>query len=146
MMDIFELKKISPNNIFSPLDKMPFSDFVDLAKPILPHFPEDVIDQWVYENFNVFVDQIENGAEYERLTFQLEEFEIEDILKIKDPSEYYEKGLGCHFVDGNLSTKLINYMRNHPTWPRPIIVKKEVDEVLQYDNFVLLEGHLRLTY
>lgn len=151
MFDLNAFEKISPidpdkpDRIYSP------EEFLKKAKKFLPNFPNDVIDQWVYDNFQIFCMQYE--LEFDRLRFFSEAMDLSEVLKIHDPSLYFERGIGYAVVDGSLdglsSSGVIPYMRNHPTWPRPIIVldvnESDMEGLRRCEYpYLLLEGHLRL--
>lgn len=151
MFDLNAFKKISPIDPNKPDRIYSTEEFSKKAKIFLPNFPDDVICQWVYENFDSFCRQYD--LEFDRLRFLCEMMDLSEVEKIHDPAAFFERGIGYAVVDGSLdgvsSFGVISYMRNHPTWPRPIIVL-DVNESdmgglrrCEYP-YLLLEGHLRL--
>lgn len=144
------LSLLNPYHSKNPMYKMPFERFLRKASRVLPKFPEDVLNQWPYEDFRSFLNGYSKGIEYNRFLFSLEKWETKKILKVLDPESFYEKGVGMHIIDGTLKTPLIEYMQRHLTWPRPIIVldtdNSERGEYKYLSPYHLLEGHLRLVY
>lgn len=151
MIDINAFSKINPNDDFIPFKKDSFELFAERARDFLPNFPDDVLDQWPYEAFQIFLNGIEKGMQYEKYTFREESWNIKQILQIIDINRFYESGIGTQILDGSLDTRLIQYMKEHGTWPRPIIVydtaRSKPEGCYQYSRpYQLLEGHLRLVY
>lgn len=151
MIDYERFVAISPNDRNNPLKKESLDTFIPKVKSFLPNMPDDVIDQWVYEAFSSFCNDEKWNIEYDRLHFQKNHMDIKDILKIRDASQFYEMGIGYQIIDGSLESPLIQFMKKHGTWPRPIIVldteKSVTDTKFKYlYPYQLLEGHLRLVY
>lgn len=150
MIDIEKLNAINPNDRYDPCKKQPFNEFFDNATILLPNFPRDVLDQWVYEAFDCFVSLIVKGIEVDRFSFLEEKWELDRVLKINDPDNFYESGAGPK-INTFPVNRLMKYMNQNGTWPKPIIVfdtcNSSFDNKYEYiSSHHLLEGHCRLVY
>lgn len=148
MIELSKLKLLKSTDEINPNYKMPFDEFCETAKKVLPNFPEDVLSQWPYENYPFFLDFANQGMKYDEFTFKKESWNLGRILEIQDPSKYFENGIGHFIIDNVFETDLSRYMREYRTWPRPIIVfdtiRSKTDGTYPFEKpYHLLEGHMR---
>ena len=150
-MDREKFLEISPNNPIQQDKRFTIEEFVEKARPFLPYFPDDVLEQWVYENYSIFSEDIWD-IDYDRLRFSEVMINNEDVWKIQDAANYYDNGIGEDVItEKTRTTELSDYMLYNGTWPRPIIVLDTENSNVEGDYeylrpYHLLEGHRRLVY
>jgi len=150
-MDREQFLAISPIDPTQQDKRFTIEEFIKKARPFLPHFPDDVLEQWVYENFPIFSEDIWE-IDYDRLRFSKVMINSENVWKIHDEANYYDGGIGEDVITKKTrSTELSDYMLANGTWPRPIIVldteNSNTDGEYEYLRpYHLLEGHRRLVY
>lgn len=115
-------------------------EFIAIAKPILPNFPDDVLVSWVYDNYQFFCDEHCYNIDYERISFRLCELTSEDITQIQDPGGYYEREMAFNVVSASSFSRLAKYMLGKGSWPCPILI------IPDGATYIVLEGHMRYAY
>ena len=117
----------------------------------LPNFREDVLIQWFYRHYPSFQD-------YEFLDFQTLKFEEKPQLwrtkEIPGREAFRDEtlcdGRVWNFLNGKGFPYVGDYMQEHGTWPRPIILLQVPEKCatpwggLLKRPYHLLEGHTRL--
>ncbi|MBQ2905197.1 MAG: hypothetical protein IJE54_01250 [Peptococcaceae bacterium] len=151
-MDKEKFLEISPIDPTRQDKRFAIEEFIEKARPFLPHFPDDVLEQWVYENFSIFSSEDRWEIGYDRLRFSEVMITSEMVWDIYDLPNYYDAGIGyAEICEKTLVTMLSDYMLANGTWPRPIIVldteNSNADGEYEYLRpYHLLEGHRRLVY
>lgn len=152
MIDITEFSAIAP----AVRGKMRYSNeyyqgydlFQERFKAFFPKFPDQVIRQWPYENFECFTGEYRWLIEYDRLEFGKSKLNVSDFKVLAaerfDNKELLEMGQ-THLNDNEYVAR---YIREHLTYPVPIIVLDSLASNLDGDYefsspYHILEGHRR---
>ena len=115
-------------------------EFIEMVKPLLPNFPNDVLGQWAYDNYDFFCDKEHYKLNYELLIFEKRELNYSEIELIRDDGGYYGRDMMYDVFSASEFSSLAQFMLKNGTWPHPIIV-------LSADNELrVIEGHMRYAY
>lgn len=123
-------------------------DFAKEFQKFFPRFPMNVIEQWPYRHFDSFVGLYCWDIGYERLEFRKDCLSIDDFKRIGVYGMTNEKILSvgeAHLADEEF---VATYIREHRTFPNPIIVLDSTHSDLSGEYsfkkpYHLLEGHRR---
>ena len=148
MIDRSEFIKINPVCSDNPYEKVPFEQFEKMFKDFFPHFPSEVVKQWPYRHFQDFSGEYRWEIEYDRLEFRKDCLKVEDFFTIEAYGFTNKDLIGMgntHLFDNEY---VANYIRDHLTYPVPIIVLDSLNSNLsgQYEfkkPYHILEGHRR---
>ncbi|MGL5780685.1 hypothetical protein [Cetobacterium sp.] len=128
-----------------------FEEYFQRIHKLLPNWPEEVVKEWLYRHNNQIEDYFYLG--FHNFKFSLEKWENKKIMKLinSHKMDYVIDPLGLQILDKPYSF-LQKYIHENGTWPSPIIVLKNGNDIIS-DNkeflgkpYHLLEGHLRLGY
>ncbi len=143
--------------LFPSLNKNEFitEDFKDYCVRIqkeFPNLPEDIIEQWFFDHYQQIGDFVK---EYPLAKFvcrkefistadlPFDHHYVAEELK-KASKARYLKGIEDNTILG--LGRIYNHIRDHGTWPRPIILLRNKDKLPQYSSpYHLIEGHKRLS-
>ncbi|MGF1683792.1 hypothetical protein [Photobacterium minamisatsumaniensis] len=123
------------------------------AKQVLPNFPDDVLEQWVYRHWKGVLCNW-GWLDFQSMQFSLEEWGSEQIQsKIQTPHQDVIDKLSGRMQNPIFQRSwLVQEMQERGTWPvAPIVLHYERDlptmngKVLKAP-FNLIEGHHRLAY
>ncbi len=147
------LEQLKPINN-DTIDKEPFDSYKLRVKPLLPNWPDDPLEHWLYRHYSYMI------GPYGWLGFDTLHFSHGIWSSMRVYNEVGSDGLNS--IDGmgiqvysnadSERTWLQNYMLREGTWPTPIIVLRNTTGMVSprgeiYGTpFHLLEGHLRLGY
>ncbi len=133
------------------LEKEPFPHFLRRVKPLLPSFPVQVIEDWVYRHCEALYDYA--WLDFDHFEFRLESWPTDRV--IADVQTWNEDTLRAweNLINNGYPRKLESFMLSHGTWPVPIVVidqprkipRKTARRVFR-EPYQLLEGHHRLAY
>lgn len=121
-----------------------FEDYKNRVSVLLPNFPENVLEHWLYRHSeHIREDYLNLGLD--KMLFTKEYWEPDAIVRdINSAAGSSMDTMGHHLY--KIKYWLSDYMLTNRTWPNPIIVLK--NETL--NNFGKpyhrLEGHKRLDY
>ncbi|WP_172249980.1 hypothetical protein [Saccharibacillus deserti] len=134
------------------LYKEPFAKYRHRAKQLLPHFPDCVLEHWIYRHYSDIDDY--SFLDFRKMRFEKEFWDKDKIYS--DVNSYRDNelldGLGYQLYERYDPSWLQKHMLEHSTWPVPIIVFKNQDRKRGRDGeamgtpFHLIEGHLRMNY
>ena len=152
MIKLSEFKKLKPKEIDS-CNKESFESFLKCIEPVLPNFPENILQHWVYRHFDFFCSDFW-WLGYDKLSFRKEKFNKEQILSIQSKKMEMINAFSAGFLSpdsGQRKSYLGQYMWEKKLWPEPIIVLDVINSNLINSKkvckpFHLLEGHMRLSY
>lgn len=128
-----------------------FKEYFQRIHKLLPNWPEEVVKEWLYRHNNQIEDYF--FLEFDKFKFSLEKWGNEKIMKLINSykMDYVIDSLGLQILDRPYSF-LQKYIYKNGTWPSPIIVLKNEDDIIVGNKellgkpYHLLEGHLRLGY
>ncbi|ELR65037.1 hypothetical protein C942_02131 [Photobacterium marinum] len=146
------LYEIAPDG-FGGRNCEPWEQWRAKAQEMLPHFPEEVLKEWVYRHWKGVLSNW-GWLDFQAMTFTKQSWGTEDIIsKIKTPHDDVVN-LFARRMNNTIFQRswLVQNMQTNGTWPvAPIVLHYERDlhatngRVLQAP-FNLLEGHHRLGY
>lgn len=131
----------------------PWEQWKEKAQRVLPHFPDDVLEQWVYRHWKgVFYNW--GWLDFQSMRFSLEEWTTTNIQsKIQTPHIDTVNKLSGRMMNPLFQRSwLVQEMQLLGTWPvAPIVLHYERDLPMLNGKtlkapFNLLEGHHRLAY
>ncbi|MFD2046616.1 hypothetical protein ACFSTA_20355 [Ornithinibacillus salinisoli] len=138
------IKKLKPYNN-NTLDKEPFESYKLRVAHLLPNFPVEVLEQWIYRHYSDINDYSFLGLE--NMAFTEIIMKKDDIYNnIKSYDDKIIDSLGYQIYERSNKTWLQKKMISQFTWPVPIIVYKNYDNPDMGKPYHLIEGHLRLNY
>lgn len=138
------LKQIAPPFGDLYVRKETFEEYKNRISPLVPNFPDNVMEQWLYRHFE-FIDYDYLNLGLERMEFSKEAWESDRIYHDINPfiGDSFDS-MGHHVYA--TKTWLTNFMITKRTWPQPIIVLKNENLDGWGKPYHLLEGHQRLDY
>jgi len=131
----------------------PWEHWRDRAQRMLPHFPDEVLEQWVYRHWKGVLCNW-GWLDFQRMSFTRESWNTEDIVsKIKTPHDDVVSKFAQRMNNPIFQRSwLVQNMQENGSWPiAPIVLHYERDlyatngRVLKAP-YNLLEGHHRLGY
>ncbi len=126
-------------------DKEPFEEYKKRIAPLLPNFPDCVLENWIYRHYSDINDY--SFLCFEKMVFTDEVWSKDDIYnKINSYRPDMIDSLGYQIYERQDKSWLQNYMLKHLTWPVPIIIYKNDSHPKMGKPYHLIEGHLRLNY
>jgi hypothetical protein len=140
---------------YGDLNVEPFENYVPIARTLLPNFPDDVLEQWIWRHYSDAVNQY-GWLGLRELVFTRQTWDTERLLQLVQTFP------GSALVDSlTASFRSKKQIRNHGlalmmlrdgTWPVPILVLRNVQRLTRPDGlplgspYHLVEGHRRLGY
>lgn len=128
-----------------------FDDYFKRIHKLLPSWPEEIIKEWLFRENSCIEKYFFLG--FDRFEFDLVEWENEEILsKVESSAMKSVDNMGAQFFEHPTETYLKKYIKVNKTWPSPIIILENINEIKKNswneirNPFHLLEGHLRLGY
>jgi hypothetical protein len=131
----------------------PFDVYYARVNRHLPHFPESVWKDWLYEHFDFVLSEWE-WLSWGNLRFSLEIWQTGTILKSVAPTNrpiIESWKLGLLQRRGFQRSNLGKYMIEQGTWPTPPLLFDNAQGLVNPDGerlnrYHLVEGHHRLAY
>ncbi|WP_146142915.1 hypothetical protein [Halomonas sp. ND22Bw] len=129
-------------------------DYVKRMQPLLPHWPEEVLVEWLYRHAGGCLADYA-PLRFERFHFSLEEWPVEDI---PGPEAFANPRMCENFSDIERRAAgphdwLAKYMLEHGTWNTPIVLLDNHDGGACEQTWGiirtpwhLMEGHRRLSF
>lgn len=138
------LKEIAPPFGDLYIRKESFNSYKKRVSVLIPNFPENVLEQWLYRHFE-FIEPNYLNLDLRKMQFTKEKWGIDKIYNmIKSFDGEPFDGMAHHVYE--TESWLSNYMLTELTWPNPIIVL-ENDNIEGWGKpYHLMEGHQRLDY
>ena len=123
------------------------------ASRVLPHFPDDVLKQWLYRHWKGVVCNW-GWLDFQSMRFELQSWTSEQIQsQIRTPHQEVVDKLSRRMTNPIFQRSwLVQQMQENGTWPQaPIVLKYERDIPMVNGKslrapYNLLEGHHRLAY
>ncbi len=134
----------------------PFADYLGRVKHLVPSWPAEVIEQWIYRHYPDMVDDYGWLLTECRCEFRLRAVDTSTVFSSVSTHKIASAvdSLGYQIVASLTTgpTWLQQFMLDYRTWPVPIIVLENHAHLTgpqgePYGSpYHLLEGHLRLAY
>ena len=112
-----------------------FDSFLDSIPKEYSHFPNDVLEQWIYEHGKGDGDVIKalnNLCRCHEWTFKCTKFTNEEILTIRhypyDEKRLFPKANNWIRMKGQIGPSFYHWMMENGTFPRPIIVAHNAND------------------
>lgn len=131
----------------------PFEDYLPRAQPLLPIFPPEVLEDWVYRHFQDAIDAW-GWLGFSRLSFVRDTWPAAEILEnVRATRQHLIDGWAWSLINnaGFRRTWLGRQMIETGTWPVAPIVLSNANRLFGpsgelLHRFHLMEGHHRLAY
>ncbi|MFA6815771.1 MAG: hypothetical protein WCS73_05700 [Lentisphaeria bacterium] len=148
-----DIEALAPKG-YGNIDSEPFKEYEERIKPYLPNIPSCVLEQFFHRHWNDVLSTWSwiglKELKFEKLTWKTEK--VLEFIKShqEDLIDSYEK----QFETSSMfqSSWLGSYMLTNGTWPSPIIVLHNENNI-KFPNgiplqepYSLMEGHHRLAY
>ena len=147
------LEQLKPKN--GPVGVETFDSYKERVSQLLPRWPDCPLEQWLYRHSSLAVCDY-GWLEFQNMIFTrttwIKEKIYSDINTHKMERVVDDLGANITETSPDMRSWLQEYMLNNYTWPVPIILLNNPDELVnpQGDRlgqpYHLLEGHLRLGY
>lgn len=134
-----------------------FAEYANRAAPLLPHFPREVLEDWLYRHSSDAIRRY-GWLDLRLLRFEKQLWPTQRILsEVRAREDRCVEGWKGLFLDGGRdgdslrNSKLGAFMREQGSWPIPPVVIADTSHLLPPTGFTLhpchlIEGHHRLAY
>ena len=151
---IISTDALKPKNI-NINERESFQEYKVWLNNILPNFPDDVLEQWIYRHYPYYRHYEWIG--FQTILFNRKAITAEEIIRDINQGECNGfLGYGEKYLYDKRNNKELNYLQiymdDNKTWPVPIIVIDNHSDIrTPHGNslgmpYHLVEGHRRLGY